>query len=633
MSLAEFMGYLAALLVFTTFYMRTMVRLRIVGIASNVVFITYALLDGLVPILILHSALLPLNILRLVQLNRLVGEIRSAAVGDLSLDALLPFMTRRTAKVGQVLFKKGEVSREVFYLLRGRIRLEEFGITVAEGETVGEISLFSATGERTATAVCEVECELLSIGNDRVVQLFHQHPNFGFFLVRLITRRLIEDYERLEARFAGRPVPENAGPATPTGDRRAAERTARRLRRHRRLRRFGYAIVGLVLLIYTGVAITPYLQSVLIRDAIVTTWINTATAPIAGNLAAPPLPVGHEVEADGHVADVKNEHLDDSAVARAEAEAAQAGRLVAERERHLQHLRQLSAEWQERFSHYVQSFRENLQLAAERERRQLELLEERLQLARAELQRMAQLQKGGNVASSAAEQAEADVIDLQLQQAEHEKTLADLDVRLRGSTRGVYLAADGKEADWAYRGRDQLTLEIARAERELGAARATLEQARASVQAGREGLARQASAAVLAPPGSVIWSVPAGTDTALNAGDPIVQWIDCSVVLVDVPVSDLEAALLRDDMGARVMLDGEPEPRLGRILHIRGSASTLGRDDLAAVADRASGRGGQVIVELKPEPEHSKDCRIGRGAFVDFPDISVIDWLRAWLRI
>jgi hypothetical protein len=38
------MGYLAALLVFATFYMRTMVRLRMVGIASNVVFITYALL-------------------------------------------------------------------------------------------------------------------------------------------------------------------------------------------------------------------------------------------------------------------------------------------------------------------------------------------------------------------------------------------------------------------------------------------------------------------------------------------------------------------------------------------------------------------------------------------------------------
>lgn len=633
MGFAEFMGYFAALLVFTTFYMRTMVRLRMVGIASNVVFITYALLDGLVPILILHSALLPLNILRLVQLNRLVREIRLAAVGDLSLDALLPFMTRRTAKAGQVLFKKGELSREVFYLLRGRIRLEELGITVAEGETFGEISLFSETGERTATAVCEVECELLSISNDRVVQLFHQHPNFGFFLVRLITRRLIEDYERLEAHFAGRPIPEKTESVSLSRDRQAAERTARRLRRNRRLRRFGYAVVGLVLLVYTGVTMTPYLQSVLTRDAVVTTWINTATAPIAGNLAAPPPPVGHEVGADGHIVDVENQHLDDSPVARAEAEAAQAERVVAESERYLQHLQQLSAEWQERFAHYAQSFQENLQLAAERERRQLELLEARLQLARAELERMTQLQQGGNAASLAVEQAKADVIDLQLRQAEHDESLADLEVRLRSSARGVYLAADGKEADWAYRDRDQLTLEIAQAERELGAARAALEEEQALVQAARVGLARQATAAVRAPPGSVIWSVPAGTDTAVKAGDPIVEWIDCGIVLVDVPVSDLEVALLHEGMEARVMLDGERDARPGRVLHIRGSASTLGRHDLAALAARESGSSGQVIVELTRQPEHGQGCQIGHGAYVDFPDVGMIDWLRSWLRL
>ena len=65
MSVAEVSGYVAAVLVFMTFYMKTMVPLRIVGICSNCAFIMYGYLDGLYPVLILHLILLPLNSLRL----------------------------------------------------------------------------------------------------------------------------------------------------------------------------------------------------------------------------------------------------------------------------------------------------------------------------------------------------------------------------------------------------------------------------------------------------------------------------------------------------------------------------------------------------------------------------------------
>jgi hypothetical protein len=62
-------GYLASTLVLTTFSMKSMRGLRISAIASNIAFITYALMAGLLPILILHSILLPLNIVRLVQIE------------------------------------------------------------------------------------------------------------------------------------------------------------------------------------------------------------------------------------------------------------------------------------------------------------------------------------------------------------------------------------------------------------------------------------------------------------------------------------------------------------------------------------------------------------------------------------
>jgi hypothetical protein len=52
MSIAEMAGYLAAALVFLTFYMKTMIPLRMIGICSNCMFIIYGSLDGLYPVLV-----------------------------------------------------------------------------------------------------------------------------------------------------------------------------------------------------------------------------------------------------------------------------------------------------------------------------------------------------------------------------------------------------------------------------------------------------------------------------------------------------------------------------------------------------------------------------------------------------
>ena len=62
---AEGLGYLASLLVFSTFYMKTMLPLRGVAIASNIAFMAYGLTGGIYPVFVLHVILLPLNCVRL----------------------------------------------------------------------------------------------------------------------------------------------------------------------------------------------------------------------------------------------------------------------------------------------------------------------------------------------------------------------------------------------------------------------------------------------------------------------------------------------------------------------------------------------------------------------------------------
>ena len=64
----DLVGYLASGLVLATFTARSMRTLRILAILSNVTFICYGIIDSIIPVLCLHTILLPLNITRLVQL-------------------------------------------------------------------------------------------------------------------------------------------------------------------------------------------------------------------------------------------------------------------------------------------------------------------------------------------------------------------------------------------------------------------------------------------------------------------------------------------------------------------------------------------------------------------------------------
>jgi hypothetical protein len=66
-------GYVAASLVFLTFYMKGMIPLRVVALCSNVAFLIYAFGVHLAPIAVLHGALIPVNIVRLIAAMRANG--------------------------------------------------------------------------------------------------------------------------------------------------------------------------------------------------------------------------------------------------------------------------------------------------------------------------------------------------------------------------------------------------------------------------------------------------------------------------------------------------------------------------------------------------------------------------------
>lgn len=197
-SIFQLSGLIASALVFSTFCMKTMMPLRYIAICSNVAFIIYGILGTLYPILILHSVLAPLNAYRLWQMKKLIKDVAEAAKGDMSVDWLLPYMTKRHAPKGEVLFRKGDPAHDMYYIVRGTIRLTEIGVERGVGNMIGEIGIFSPRQERISSAECVTQCELLTITRQKVLELYYQNPNFGYYLVRLIAGRLIEEVDRLE---------------------------------------------------------------------------------------------------------------------------------------------------------------------------------------------------------------------------------------------------------------------------------------------------------------------------------------------------------------------------------------------------------------------------------------------------
>jgi biotin carboxyl carrier protein len=261
----------------------------------------------------------------------------------------------------------------------------------------------------------------------------------------------------------------------------------------------------------------PYLRSVVVRDAAVTTWIDMASAPIPGFVGKDALHAGDTVGKDGRIAVIENPLADTSAVIRAEAEL----------ERAKQRVSGLQGLMAQRDADPVAHARNDMELA------------------------------------------EAKVV-------------------------------------------------AASAEKVLDGEKEAFDNAR-----------RQP---VKAPPEAYIWSLIASPGNFVQAGERIASWVDCSIMLVDVPVSDVELALLPTDAPARVVIEGDRKARIGKVYLTRGAASTLGADDLAAVAKGRHAGVGQVIVALDPSAEDIEACPIGAAAYVDFPDIGILDILRARLR-
>ena len=201
-TLANVLGIVGGLCTVASMSMKTVIPLRIAAIAGAFFFLCSAIASRTVPSIFLYAMLLPLNSLRLYQMMELIKKVRAAASAELSMDWLQPFMTKRKYKKGDIVFRKGDHAEEMFLAAKGRYRIPEINIELKPGHIFGELGLLTSGSQRTASIECIESGHLLTISYDKVRELYFENPEFGFYFLRLIGERLLQNQKRAEDMLA-----------------------------------------------------------------------------------------------------------------------------------------------------------------------------------------------------------------------------------------------------------------------------------------------------------------------------------------------------------------------------------------------------------------------------------------------
>jgi CRP-like cAMP-binding protein len=201
-TLANMFALVGAIFFVATLLMQTMVPLRVANMVGCSFFATFGALTGNITTFLLYLLMVPINAVRLRQLLKLVKKARNATQGDMSIEWLKPFMTERRYRRGDRLFKKGDAAAEMFLTVTGKFLVKEIGVELPPGRILGELGFLTPNNQRTGTVECIEDGQVLTITYERLLEIYFQDPQFGYYFLVLTSQRLLENISRLEGIIA-----------------------------------------------------------------------------------------------------------------------------------------------------------------------------------------------------------------------------------------------------------------------------------------------------------------------------------------------------------------------------------------------------------------------------------------------
>ncbi|MGV7212068.1 Crp/Fnr family transcriptional regulator [Bradyrhizobium sp. UFLA05-112] len=197
-TLANLFAVVGAVFFVATLLMQTMVPLRVANMIGCALFAIYGLLSGNTSTFLLYLLLVPINGVRLRQMLKLVKKARHATQGDMSMEWLKPFMTERKYRHGDTLFKIHDPANEMFLTVTGKFLVKEINIEIPPGRLMGELGFLTPNNQRTGTVECIEDGQVLTITYERLLEIYFQDPQFGYYFLVLASQRLLENISRLQ---------------------------------------------------------------------------------------------------------------------------------------------------------------------------------------------------------------------------------------------------------------------------------------------------------------------------------------------------------------------------------------------------------------------------------------------------
>jgi len=213
-NLANMFALVGSIFFVATLLTQTMVPLRVANMIGCAFFAGFGVLAGNVTTFLLYLLMVPINAFRLRQMLVLVKKARSATQGDMSMEWLKPFMTERKYRKGDVLFKKDDMAHEMLLTVTGNFLVKEIGVELPPGRLMGELGFLTPDNRRTATIECIEAGHVLTITYEKLLEIYFQNPQFGYYFLVLTSQRLLENIARLEATVAQYKNTQQAAAAT-----------------------------------------------------------------------------------------------------------------------------------------------------------------------------------------------------------------------------------------------------------------------------------------------------------------------------------------------------------------------------------------------------------------------------------
>ena len=201
-NLANMFALVGAVFFVATLLTQTMVPLRVANMIGCAFFAIFGALTGAVTTFLLYLLMVPINGYRLRQMLVLVKKARSATQGDTSMEWLKPFMTERKYRKGDILFKKDDAADEMLLTVTGKFLVKEISVELPPGRLMGELGFLTPDNRRTATIECIEDGHVLTITYEKLLEIYFQNPQFGYYFLVLTSQRLLENIGRLETIIA-----------------------------------------------------------------------------------------------------------------------------------------------------------------------------------------------------------------------------------------------------------------------------------------------------------------------------------------------------------------------------------------------------------------------------------------------